>query len=171
MVEPLSRELALGVLRDGHQQVLALIDGLSRAQMARPGLGGGDWSVKDLLGHLTSWEEHALDALDAWSEGRAVPIYEMLGSLGIDGVNQRTFEEKSGLSYAEVLLNFATIQERLLRTIGGMSDEIWRLVPIPERNRTLGSELGGILSGHGDFDHAAVHLPDLQTWVGDLRTA
>ena len=55
-----SREEALAIIRSDRRTLLTLIDRLPARALSRAGLGGGDWSPKDLIGHLESWEEHAL---------------------------------------------------------------------------------------------------------------
>ncbi len=70
-----SRPQALRVLGEDHESVRELVERLGSDDLARPAtIGGGDWSAKDLLGHLTSWEEHALEALAAWRRGESAPI-------------------------------------------------------------------------------------------------
>jgi hypothetical protein len=69
-----TRRAAIRVLEEGRARIEELLDRLPRSAMATPGLGGGAWSPKDLIGHLTSWEEHALDALAAWGRDERAPI-------------------------------------------------------------------------------------------------
>ena len=165
MSDTTSRQQAIEVLRNGHSQVLALIGGLAEHAALRPGLGGGDWSAKDLLGHLTSWEEHALGAIDAWLREVMPPVAEALDRLGLDGLNRETLAAKRSLPYATVLADFESVHARLLDAIAAMTDEAWDKEPVPGRGKPAGEELGRILAGHGPFNHAEVHLPDLRAWV------
>ena len=48
--------------------------GLSDAQLTQPGVVG-DWSVKDILAHVTWWEEEALTHLPHILEGQKPPLY------------------------------------------------------------------------------------------------
>ena len=59
-----SRRRAIRILEEAHATVNGLLDRLPPRAVSRPGLGGGDWSPKDLVGHLESWEEYAIDAHD-----------------------------------------------------------------------------------------------------------
>ncbi len=43
--------------------------GLSESQMAQPGVTG-EWSVKDILAHVTAWEEESTQAPAADRPGR-----------------------------------------------------------------------------------------------------
>ena len=90
-----SRRRAIRILEDGHAAVNALLDRLPPRALSRPGLGGGDWSPKDLVGHLESWEEYAIEALDAWAVGKGVPIDEELWSKGTSKVNVEAVARKA----------------------------------------------------------------------------
>jgi hypothetical protein len=46
------------LLEQAHKELLAAIDGLTLEQMVMPVFA--DWSVKDILAHIVSWEEHTL---------------------------------------------------------------------------------------------------------------
>ena len=41
--------------------------GLSEAQLMEPGVTSG-WSVRDIIAHVTTWEEEALKHLRRWRE-------------------------------------------------------------------------------------------------------
>jgi hypothetical protein len=74
MAQPVpTRTEAIGILERERRATLELIDRLPARAITTRGLGGGDWSPKDLIGHLESWEQHALDALDAWARGESAP--------------------------------------------------------------------------------------------------
>ncbi|HWC29280.1 MAG TPA: maleylpyruvate isomerase N-terminal domain-containing protein [Dehalococcoidia bacterium] len=169
MAETLKREEAIDVLRAGHEEVCSLVSGLSEPAVVHTGLGGGDWSVKDLLGHLTSWEEHALGAIEAWLAGRDAPIGAALSTEGgVDNVNAETLAAKSALACARIQRDFEDVHSRLLEAIASMSDADWQ-TPVRARPRTSrGDALGSILSGTGPFGHAGAHLDDLRMWVGTL---
>ncbi len=75
--------------------------GLSDAQMAEPGVMG-DWSVKDIVAHVTTWEEEALKYLPVILEGRRPPRYSTKYG-GIDAFNAQMSAKKRDLRVAEVL--------------------------------------------------------------------
>ena len=69
-----TREEAIDVLERGQGAVRRLIKRIPAHWLARPGIGGGTWTAKDLLGHLCFWEENVLEALAAWDAGERAPI-------------------------------------------------------------------------------------------------
>src|SRR5207253_9693186 len=74
--------------------------GLSDPRLTEPGVTG-DWSVKDILAHVTTWEREALKHLPLILAGGRPPRYVRYG--GIDAFNAKMTEEKRGLSVSEVL--------------------------------------------------------------------
>jgi hypothetical protein len=69
--------------------------GLSESQLAEPGVTG-DWSVKDSLAHVTTWEAEALKYLPFILAGGTPPRYSTQYG-GIDAFNAQITEQKRGL--------------------------------------------------------------------------
>jgi hypothetical protein len=86
--------------------------GLSDAQLAEPGIMG-DWSVKDMLAHVTWWEEEALTHLPLIiKEGRPPRYATRYG--GIDAFNALMTERKRDLSFADILQQQEAIHRQLI---------------------------------------------------------
>jgi uncharacterized protein (TIGR03083 family) len=75
------------------------------------------WSVKDLIGHVSSWEEEALKALPLILEGRRPPPYN-----GIDRFNAGQIERRRALSLASVVEEHDERHSRLLRYLGAVPE-------------------------------------------------
>jgi uncharacterized protein (TIGR03083 family) len=74
--------------------------GVSDSRLVEPGVVD-DWSVKDVVAHVTSWEEEALKHLPLLIAGGTPPRYAAQG--GIDAFNARAIQNGRRLSLAEVL--------------------------------------------------------------------
>ncbi len=74
--------------------------GLTDSQLTEPGVMG-NWSVKDILAHVTTWEEEALKYLPLIINGEKPPRYVQYG--GLDAFNAQMIEQKRGLALSEVL--------------------------------------------------------------------
>jgi uncharacterized protein (TIGR03083 family) len=166
-MQDVMRQEALGTLRDGDAQVQELLGGLTPEQMTRPAtIGGGDWSAKDLVGHLAFWEELALSALTVWKQG-AEP--DTVGAM--DEVNAANHVRKAKWSLERVLAERREVNERLMREIEGLSDREWSAPPPKSfaRRESLGARLGGLTgAADGMFRHAFAHLGDLRAYVASL---
>ena len=94
--------------------------GLSDAQLLEPGIMG-EWSVKDILGHVTTWEEEALKAMPLILSGVRPPRYTRYG--GIDAFNAQTADQKRDMALSEVLRHLEETHRRLLDYLQGVPEE------------------------------------------------
>jgi hypothetical protein len=94
---------------------------LSDAQMMEPGVTG-HWSVKDILAHVTWWEEEALKHLPLILKGGRPPRYSLQYG-GIDAFNAQMTEQKRGLSLADVLRQLDETHHRLIDYVQSASEE------------------------------------------------
>jgi hypothetical protein len=88
---------------------------LPDAQLMEPGVTG-DWSVKDILAHVTTWEDEALKHLPLIIEGGGPPRYAAAYG-GIDAFNARMSEQKRDLSLADVRRQLDDTHRRLIAFI------------------------------------------------------
>jgi hypothetical protein len=86
--------------------------GLSDVQLMEPGVTDA-WSVRDILAHVTTWEEEALTHLPLILEGGTPPRYSVRYG-GIDAFNARMTEQKRSLSLSEVRAQLAATHGRLV---------------------------------------------------------
>ena len=163
-----TRREALRILERGRSETLALVGSLPRSSLATPGLGGGEWSPKDLIGHLASWEEYALDALAAWDRGERAPIDALQFTVSTSRLNSQNVEAKAAWSFARVKRDSDRNRVELLAAIEGLSEARWRH-PATARGRVpLGRRLGSILWGpSGPFSHDVSHHASLRAFVRD----
>jgi len=88
---------------------------LSEAQLMEPGVTGA-WSVRDIIAHVTTWEEEALKHLPAVLEGRRPPRYSVTYG-GIDAFNALMTTKKAGLSLSEVFRQQGETHRRVIDVI------------------------------------------------------
>jgi hypothetical protein len=180
VVQP-SREEAVSILEEGNARIEELLGGLPEADLIRERtIGGGEWSAKDLIGHLATWEEVALQALDEWRR-REIPWVEgengpfgPSGDQNLDTFNARTVEEKRRLSLEEVRRSSKETHQKLVTEITALSDEEWRAKAFyptegGRRNRLV-TLLGAILGApKGPFAHGFAHIPDVEAFAASLQ--
>jgi len=93
----------------------ASYEGLTEAQMSRPGVVG-DWSVRDIIAHISTWEEECLKALPIILEGKRLPRYSDLYG-GINAFNAQMTEKYRPISLDEVLKRRDATHQSLLNYI------------------------------------------------------
>lgn len=124
--------------------------GLSDAQLAEPGVAG-DWSVRDILAHVTIWEEEALAHLPTIIAGGRPPRYAAQG--GIDAFNARMVEGRRRLSLAEVRRQQAETHGRLVDFV--------RAAPADQFARETRARRRLRLDTYG---HYPLHAATIRTW-------
>jgi DinB superfamily len=95
--------------------------GLSDLQLTEPGVTG-HWSVKDVIAHVTWWEEEALKHLPLIITGDRPPRYSVQYG-GIDAFNEQMTEQKRGLSLSDVLRQLDETHRRLIDYVHGAPEE------------------------------------------------
>ena len=95
--------------------------GLSDSAMLTPGVTGA-WSVRDIIAHVTTWEEEALKHLPLVLMGKQPPRYSVTYG-GIDAFNARTTEQKKKLSLLEVLRSQEDVHHQLIELIEGVPED------------------------------------------------
>ena len=152
----------LDVLEDSQRRFDASIDGLDDATMAIPGVVG-EWSVQDLVGHVTAWELLIVQRIDR--ERRGEPQIEPDWA-SADEYNAREVERRRGWSLAQVRDEAADTRKRLRALLAAITDEEWAtVITVRERECSLGDWIGGALNGEdGPGTHSSEHAGQIQAW-------
>jgi hypothetical protein len=95
--------------------------GLSDSQMTESGVTA-NWSVKDVIAHVTWWEGEALKHLPLINAGGRPPRYSTEYG-GIDAFNALMTKQKQGLSLSEVLRQRDETHRRLVAYIQSAPEE------------------------------------------------
>lgn len=153
-----SREKLMATIADRWDELLASVDGLSDAQMVEPGVVG-DWSVKDLLAHVTTWEDEALKHLPEIAAGKPQQRYKDVYG-GLDAFNALTFEKNRARSLDEVRARLTEVHERLLDYLETVPDE---LLHSRERFRTR--------LRWDTYSHYPLHAEHIREWRAGAGSA
>ena len=134
--------------------------GLTESQMLhRPG-PQADWSVKDLIAHLTWWEVNMVDWVSQAAAGEIVIKTEP-----IDAVNQRVFAQYKDQPLAAVRREFDAAFHKVAALIQNLSDA--------QLNDAATCHVHGLplrysIAGN-TFIHYASHRDDLVAYVQSLQ--
>ncbi len=145
------RQQLLDESRAAHEQLVALIAPLDDDAMTRP-IGGGEWSVKDHLAHITWWEQRIIRTL----RDGAPDLAETLGAVDIsdtDQINAAIFAANRDRPLADVRGAFDASYQEMLTLIETLPDETF-----VERYDWLNGNAGG---------HYDEHLQMLRGWLAD----
>jgi hypothetical protein len=95
--------------------------GLTDAQMIQPGVTE-DWSVKDILAHVSLWEQESLEHLPTILQGLQPPRYSQLYG-GINAFNDLMSEKRRGLSLSEVRARLDETHLKLIAYLQSVPEE------------------------------------------------
>lgn len=96
------------------------LSALSDAQLVQPGING-EWAVKDLLAHITWWEQHLLRRLrtgrdDLYQGGMSMQAVT-------DQANEEIFAANRLRSLADILEDFHVSYQQVLAAVEALPEE------------------------------------------------
>lgn len=144
------------------EQLLARIDaawqafgdsyaGLTDEQLQEPGVAG-DWSVKDLIAHVTWWEQEALKHVPLIVAGGRPPRYSVTYG-GIDAFNTLMAEKKRDRSLAEIRNESEDTHRRLLAMIRDVPEDHFTRETRVRRRLRLDT-----------YSHYPIHTEAIRQW-------
>jgi hypothetical protein len=116
------REKLMDQIERTWSELLGSIEGLSDEQMLEPGVVER-WSVKDVLAHVTTWEEESLKHLPEIARGEPQQRYKDVYG-GLDAFNALKFEENQNRPLGEVKRRLHETHQRLLDYLETVPDEL-----------------------------------------------
>lgn len=103
-----------------HGQLMRNIETCRIRDIERPFIGS--WSLKDIVGHVASWEAEVVAAFRELKEGKRPALLDFDEST-LDEWNRDHVERKRDLDFWSVLTQLQGGRGRLLKVIEGVSDE------------------------------------------------
>jgi uncharacterized damage-inducible protein DinB len=114
-------------ITSAHQRLLDAIAPLTSAELQAP-LLSNDWSVKDLLAHLTFWDQRLLHAVepeggpDAFRLAPPVIADIPYGEQWTNTVNARIYELNRARHLRAIQTEFAETRRRVLAVVGSLTE-------------------------------------------------
>ncbi len=101
-----------------HHRLDNLLNAIPKEDMLRKGVVG-DWSIKDVLAHLTAWERLLLDWYKAGFKGRnpSLPNPVGMSKKAIDALNKEIFKQNREVTLADVWKNYRDNYLQVLATL------------------------------------------------------
>ena len=162
----------LHVLQEKYQKWEALLDQVGLTRMDQPGVNG-DWSMKDIVAHLTGWQPRLIAHIQAAQRGEPEPPPPWPAHLQTeDEINAWIYESNRGRSVREVLEESHHVFQQLLAVIEGLPDDVrietiqgssgraYYLVWVDDKRFVAGEF----------FDHFHDdHEPDVRAWLARVE--
>jgi uncharacterized damage-inducible protein DinB len=126
----------------------------------------GEWSVKDVLGHVAAWDAEFMRAIQQFLRGEPVA---MLAIPDCDAWNAHEARLRWDKTLAEVTEELVATRRQLLGMVAGLPDEVLqRPGPHPYENRAF---LLWLLNGPADHDreHWAALMDYKERWIAQQQ--
>ena len=152
----MTKDELLRAIQKSRAELEAVLAGLTEEQMTDPGVMG-DWSVKDILSHLTAWEAETVTLLAKTKQGKQPAAGH--SDKEIDALNARWYKENKNRPLNHVLADHAGVRKQLLRQLESCSEAELNAPRPWLKNRAVGEWVIG-----DTFEHEAEHLMSLREW-------
>ena len=159
-------------LREEYRQWEGLLEKIGPERMEQPGVNG-DWSMTDLVAHLTGWQPRVTAHLQAAQRGEAEPPPPWPAHLQTDDeINAWIYESNRGRSLREVLDESRQVFQQLLNAVEGLPEDV-RIEQVHQESRVYHLVwLNGQRFQPGEFfDHFHDdHEPDIRAWLARMES-
>jgi len=125
-------------------------------QMTQPGVMG-EWSIKDILGHIATWESRLVTILYSIERGVAPKMFHTPAE--VDKLNAQSFAEQRDRPLDRVLSDFQAVHAQLLKRLDTLKE---RDLADPNRFKWMEGEPLEKMVASDTFEHYAEHLPAIE---------
>jgi len=161
MEEPITKAGLLHELRAARAEWDDLMAEVGAARMTEPG-AAGDWSVKDVMAHLTCYSRWFVHASEAHFRGEMPPLDGTEG-MGFEQRNQFRHQQTHDHSLADVQAESQQVFSRLLEVVEAHSEEF--LTQPQQFDGAPGPLLvWKMLEGDG-YEHYRNHMRSIRAWL------
>ena len=166
MNDNLSKPQLLEILKSRRAEWDALLASVDEARMDIPG-AAGDWSVKDIVSHITAYERWLVEWLTAASQN-TFPAPSPLDDADVERRNARVYETTHALPLQQVMGDAQNNFEALINIIETLSDEYfdnpqsaeWFMKPYWSKMETVPDAVINL-----SVDHYEEHIPTIKAWI------
>lgn len=117
------------ILKYGHLTFLRTLNRIPPAEVNTSG-AVGYWSVKDLVGHLASFEQVLVEIVENLIQPRPMPLTEQFATNGQAFNDEQVDRLRRSLTMAQVFEEYLTAHERVRMGVTALLPSLWRQMGI-----------------------------------------
>lgn len=153
----------LEALEDSHQEMLEMLEDVPDEALLAPGVVG-DWSIKDILAHLTYWEGQIVTLLFQAQHGVPKPttVHFSPGTETVDEVNRRWYESGKDRPLEMIWQDWEGVRKQTVRRVSDFSDKD---LNDPERFTWLGGTPLYQWILNDSIEHEGEHADQIREWL------
>lgn len=161
MSDPSNKTELLAKMRAGYDAFEALLAPLSSEQLSTPGVNG-EWAAKDILVHLTVWQDRVSTRLESIARQMDAPLDPIENDEKMNAFNDSTFEANRMRPANEVLADFRAAVKRLDANVEAMDErDLFEAGRFPW---LAGGLLWQGIEGN-TYGHYEEHMPMIERWL------
>lgn len=155
----MNKKEILAALENSHERLVEVIEELTPDEIMTPGVVG-DWTIKDLLAHITRWEAELVKLL--WQIRQGVQPTTILNQdIPVDEINARWYDEDQTRPLDRILENFHGVRVQTIRRLGQFKEDE---LSDPQRYIWLKGRPLWMWVAEDSFDHDLEHMEQIQAW-------
>lgn len=155
----MSKDEILTRLAESRRALHQAIQGLSEEEMTRVQVEGV-WTIKDVLGHIASWEETCMEPLRCYVDGGPFEVEAIEDYMTW---NDEQAARKQDVPLDVILDELAAIRQALVAAASRLSAEQWeQQVPFSWGGEGTIAEVLDVF-----YRHELEHVRTIQQWRGD----
>ena len=165
MTDQITKARLIETLQASRATLDALLAEIPTQWMVEPG-AAGDWSVKDVVAHLTYHDRWLADRLHEQLRGERYQPGE-LDFMEFDQRNERIYRQYRDLPLDQVLAESRSSFQRLLEGVHAHAEAF--LIEPQTFEGAPGPVVVAEMLRSEVYDHYAAHLPSIRTWLAARR--
>ena len=168
MDEAMDKATLLENIHTGFDELDALLISFTPEQMTTEGVNG-EWAVKDVLAHLTAWEQRVLERLQAATTNSEPASDGVSTDEETDQLNERFFRENRERALADVLADYHAAYQRMVTAVEDANDaDLFQT----GRFSWLGGDtaLWQLVAGN-TYEHIQEHIGAMRDWLETTKQA
>jgi len=154
----MTKEETLARLAESRRALHQAIEGLSEVEMTQVQVEGV-WTIKDVLGHITSWEEIYLEPFRRYADGGPFEVEVIEDYLIWNDVEAA---RKRDVPLDAILDKLATVRQEMVEAASRLSARQWeQRVPFSWGGEGTMAEVLDVF-----YRHELEHVRNIQQWRG-----
>lgn len=159
---PLDKQALLGAIQTAYSEADALLARVPPDRLTTSGVCG-HWSVKDIVAHLTTWEERTLRWLRDAEQGIRLSAPEPgFGWDQFDALNAQGYERHQDRPYADIQRDFYQTRQTVLAAVSALTEAELR-----GEGRFIGlfRDSPAAAVAANTYEHYTFHMAQVRDWL------
>jgi hypothetical protein len=165
--EQMTKTKILDWVRSERETLGAMLGQLNEAQMTQPGVEN-NWSVKDILAHITDWEKRMVQWIEESLQGKT-PEQPAPGMTwdDLDKLNERTYLANKDRPLSAIVTEFDDSYQRSLKVVEALTEEA---LLDPNRFEWRGGKPLWYMVAANTWEHYQEHREAISNWLGKKQS-